>query len=213
MNQLVDKGLVRNFADIYRLTEEQLVALERMGKKSAQNLLTAIEKSKTRPLPNFIFALGIRHVGLQSAKILVAKFKTLEILMKAKPEELANIEGVGPVMAESIYEFFSTPENIQTIKELLSLGVKPGGEKVGVAAAHPEISGKTFVFTGALSSMTRSEAEKLVESLAGTAGKSVTRQTDYVVVGEEPGSKFAKAQQLGIKILSEEEFLRLVGKK
>lgn len=213
VNQLVDKGLVRNFADIYRLTEEQLVALERMGKKSAQNLLTAIEKSKTRPLPNFIFALGIRHVGLQSAKILAAKFKTLEALMKAKPEELANIEGVGPVMAESIYEFFSTPENIQTIKELLSLGVKPGEEKVGVEAAHPEISGKTFVFTGALSSMTRSEAEKLVESLGGTAGKSVTRQTDYVVVGEEPGSKLAKAQQLGIKILTEEEFLRLVGKK
>lgn len=213
VNQLADKGLVKNFADIYRLTEEGVAQLERMGKKSAQNLISSIEKSKSRPLANLIFALGIRHVGLQSAKILASRFKSLERLMKAREEELAEMEGIGPVMAESIREFFTTPENIKTIEDMFELGVKPKEEKLPAVALRPEVAGKTFVFTGTLESMSRGEAEKLVESLGGIAGKSVSSKTDFVVAGEEAGSKLAKAQQLGVKILNEAEFLRLVGKK
>ncbi|MCD6385587.1 NAD-dependent DNA ligase LigA [Candidatus Sumerlaeota bacterium] len=213
VQQLVDKGLVRNFADIYRLTIEKVAELERMGKKSAQNLIQNLEKSKKRPLHNFLYALGIRYVGLQSAKILASRFKSLKRIMNASYEELAETEGVGPVMAEAIKEFFTTSENIKTIEELFKLGIKPQEEVVPSVAAKPEVAGKTFVFTGTLDSMPRSEAEKLVESLGGSASKSVSRNTDYVVVGKEPGSKFTKAQQLGVKIINEDEFLKLIGKK
>ncbi len=213
VHQLVDKGLVTTFADIYRLDVEKLSSLERMGKKSARNLIEGIEKSKLRPLANFIFALGIRYVGLQSARILSSQIGTLDRLMTISLDELSAMDGVGPVMAESIYTFFTTAENVKTIHELIALGINPQEEKKPEISAQPGILGKTFVFTGGLVSMSRKDAEHIVESLGGHATGSVSGKTDFVVAGSEPGSKYEKAKSLGIQIITEDEFLRLVGKK
>jgi len=212
VDQLVGKLGVRGFGDLYRLTHEQIAGLERMGPKSAENLLRAIEASKTRPLWAFLFGLGIRHVGLQMAKLLAARFGTLRAIRKLKREDLQTVEGVGEIVAESIASFFHNPDNAAMLDDLLACGMKP----VGVPHAAPAeavaspIAGKTFVLTGTLSTMSRSEATQRIEAAGGKMSSSVSSKTDYVVVGEEPGSKLDKARQLGIKTLTEKEFLRLL---
>ena len=223
MGQLVAELGVRRFGDLYRLTLDEVAALERMGPKSAENLLGAIEASKTRPLAAFLFALGIRHVGLQSAKLLAARFGSLDAVRKAKREELEAVEGVGDIVAESIEAFFRNPDNIAMLDDLLDCGVRPaapagttgislrlkGTTGILPVAASP-LAGKTFVLTGSLSSMSRSEATRRIEAAGGKTSSSVSKKTDYVVVGAEPGSKLDKARRLGVKTLTEQEFLALL---
>ncbi|RMD69740.1 MAG: NAD-dependent DNA ligase LigA [Gammaproteobacteria bacterium] len=205
--QLVEKGLVETVADLYSLTKEQLLSLERMGDKSAENLLRAIERSKSTTLPRFLYALGIPEVGEATAKLLAEHFGSLEALMNASEEELMQVPGIGPVMAHNIVTFFRQPKNREVIERLLKAGVHwPEIKKKG---PRP-LEGKTFVFTGALSSMTREEAKARVEALGGHVSESVSKKTDYVVVGKNPGSKLERARALGIPTLDEEAFLKLL---
>jgi DNA ligase (NAD+) len=208
VDQLVETGLVRKLSDIYRLKKEDLVNLERMGEKSAQNLLEQIERSKNAGLARLIFALGIRYVGEHLAQVLAQHFPSLEALSNATYEELIQIPEIGPRIAQSIVDFFRNEENRKLIQELKELGVKTEAEK----PKEGPLSGKTFVFTGTLSAFPREEARRLVESLGGRVASSVSRKVDYVVVGADPGEKLRKAQELGITILTEEEFRKLVGR-
>jgi len=211
VNQMVDKGLVKDYADLYKLTIEQAASLERMAEKSATNLIEGIEKSKTRPLSSFIFALGIRYVGLQSAKILAGRFRSFEALAKASLEDLKGTEGIGGVMAESLYNFFQNKDNLVLIDKLFARGISPASEKIQAPAAGKEISsffaGKTFVLTGALSSMERDKAKEEIERRGGKTTDSVSKKTAYVIAGENPGSKLSKAQSLGVPLLDEKSFL------
>ncbi|MDZ7260919.1 MAG: NAD-dependent DNA ligase LigA, partial [candidate division KSB1 bacterium] len=209
VDQLVDKGLVKDVADLYFLTKDQLANLERMADKSAQNILDAIEASKDRDLPRLIHALGIRFVGEHTARILVEELKDMEGFKKATYDRLLEIYEIGPQVAESVAQFFSEEKNLKTLERLEKAGVKMG--KVALPKGD-KLAGKTFVFTGTLESFTRDEAQSLVESLGGHAASSVSKKTDYVVVGKDPGSKADKARELGVKILTEEEFKKIVGK-
>lgn len=207
---LVGRGLIKDPADLYFLTRNDLVSLERMAEKSASNLLASIERSKHPPLDKLIFALGIRHVGERMAKILAGRFSTLDGLMEASEEELKSIRDIGPEVSSSISRFFSNSSNRQVIEKLKRAGVTPQE-----TAPHREtkFSGKTFVFTGALTTMTRNEAKRIVETLGGQTVSSVARNTDYVVAGADAGSKLKKAREAGITILNENEFLELSGRK
>ncbi|MCX8065469.1 MAG: NAD-dependent DNA ligase LigA [Candidatus Hydrogenedentes bacterium] len=213
IEQLVNKGLVKNIADIYRLKMEQLVQLERMGKKSSQNLLNAIEASKNRPLSSLIFGLGIRHVGQHLAEVLAKHFGSIDKLMKASIEELTSIPEVGPIVAESIRDFFSTKENLQLIEDLRNLKVRMEEETASIEEGKNILKGMTFVVTGTLKNFTRDQIEQKIKSLGGKAVSSVSKNTDYLIVGESPGSKLEKAQRLGVKIISEEDFLNMIGEK
>ncbi len=206
---LVDMGLVRDVADIYQLKEEDLEQLPGFARKKAQNLIRAIEKSKETTLARFIYALGIRHVGEVTAQILAEHFKSLNRLMEARLEDLLSIEGIGPEVATSIVEYFRDKHNRERIRRLLEAGIhfKEAEKK----PQEKPLAGMTFVFTGALSSMTREEAKRRVQELGGRVGSSVSRQVDYVVVGERPGSKYERARRLGVRTISEEEFLKLIG--
>lgn len=206
--QLVDRGLVKDVGDLYFLTKEQLASLDRMAEKSAENLLEALERSKEREPARVLCALGIRHVGEHVARVLMDHFGSIDRLAKASADELESVPGIGPEVAGSVVDFFSHEENMRVLEKLKRAGLKFEVEK---EAARP-LSGKKFVFTGTLSSMTRSEAEELIRKLGGEASSSVSRRTDYVVVGENPGSKLERARQLGVKTITEEEFLRMVGK-
>jgi DNA ligase (NAD+) len=181
---------------------------ERMGDKLAENLLAAIEKSKERELARFIFALGIRHVGEHTAKLLANAFGSIENLENATEEELLSIREIGPQVARSITTFFHNPKNIEVIGRMLASGVRPTVEKKKVGG---KFTGKTFVFTGTRPRFSRDEAKRLVENEGGHAAGSVSKKTDYVVAGEEAGSKLDKARELGVKVLSEEGFLEMVG--
>ena len=205
----VDKGFLRDITDIYRLKDraEELEKLEGFGKKSVSNLLNAIENSKNPTLPRFLYALGIRHVGEHMAHILAENFGSLEKIKSASLEELTAIPGIGEKVAHSIYHYFRNPENLKLIDDLFKLGVRVVEEP---KEEERPLEGKTFVFTGALESMTRSEASKKVKELGGKVSSSVSKNTDFVVVGENPGSKYEKARKLGVRILSEEEFVRLL---
>lgn len=207
IEQLLNLDLVRNVADIYTLKEEQFMQFERMGKKLSENLLNAIEASKTRDLSRLIFALGIRHVGEHTAKLLATSFGTIDHLAQATEEELRSIREVGPQVAESIADFFRNEENLEVIRRLQEYGVRPQVEEKRVGG---RFTGKTFVFTGALTRFTRDEAKKMVELEGAHAAGSVSKKTDYVVAGAEAGSKLEKARQLGVKVLTEEEFLELM---
>ncbi|MBX6311582.1 MAG: NAD-dependent DNA ligase LigA [Isosphaeraceae bacterium] len=212
IEQLVDQGLVKSLADLYRLDEATLANLERMGKKSAQNLLAALEASKTRPLDRFLTGLTIRHVGTRSAEILAGRFHTLEALRNAAYEELEAIPGLGPVLAKSIYDFFQNPENQRLIDDLLSVGVAPQPVYASPEAnARLPLAGKTFVITGTLPKRSRAEAEMLIKQHGGRVTSSVSKATNYLLVGEDPGSKLDKAKQLGIPTLDEAELERMVG--
>jgi len=208
--QLVDTKLIRDPADIYFLKKEKLLTLERMAEKSANNLLAAIERSKTPPLEKFIYALGIRHVGEHMARVLAGSFTTLDGLMAATEDDLLAIRDIGPEVASSITRFFSEQSNKKVIEKFRKAGVKP------VEKSRPKetrLAGKSFVFTGTLSRLTRNEAKEIVESLGASATDSVTKTTDYVVAGELPGSKLEKARASGIKIINEKEFLKLTGRE
>jgi DNA ligase (NAD+) len=208
IDQLVDTGLVRWIPDLYRLTLEPLVELERMGRKSAQNLLDGIAASKDRGLTRVLTGLAIRHVGEKVADLLAQEFGNIDALMQASAERLAQINGVGPVLAESIFKFFQGTDGRKVIEELRSLGVKLT-EEPRPSAAQPgktDLSGKTVVVTGTLKNYGRGEIEDLIRKHGGKVTGSVSKKTDYVLVGENPGSKLEKARLLGIQILTEEEF-------
>jgi len=207
IEQLLSLRLVQDVADIYSLTEADFMQFERMGKKLAENLLHAIESSKTRDLSRLIFALGMRHVGEHTAKLLASAFGSLENLAGASEEELTSIREVGPQVAASISDFFKNEENLRVLERLKAAGVSPKIEEKRVGG---RFTGKTFVFTGSLSKFTRDEAKKMVEQEGGHAAGSVSKKTDYVVAGAEAGSKLEKAMQLGVKVLTEEEFLELM---
>ena len=210
-NMLVDRGLVKDLADIYYLKKEDLLKLPGFAEKSATKLIEAIERSKRRPLARFLYAIGIPNVGEYTAKVLAKKFKTLENIMKASYEDLLKIEGFGPETARSIYEFFRDENNLRVLEKMFKAGVSPI-EEMEEEKESP-IKDKVFVFTGTLSSMTRAQAKALVEERGGIVKNSVSRKVDYVVVGENPGSKYERAKALGLKIINEEEFLRLLGIK
>lgn len=206
---LIEEGLVKDVADLYYLKKEQLARLERMGEKSASNVIRSIEKSKERPFSRVLFALGISFVGSETADILAGHFKSLNELARASREELLAIPTIGPKVAESITAFFRQESNLKIIEKLRNAGVK-----LEIEAIPPKelpLSGMEFVLTGKLESFARSEAEARIKELGGGVGSSVSRKTSYVVVGADPGSKLDKAKALGIKILSEEDFLRLLG--
>ncbi len=210
VEQLITAGIIRDIPDLYKIRKEDLLSLEGFAEKSAQNLLEAIERSKNTTLPRFIFALGIRHVGEVTAQVLAKHFKSLERLMNATVDELEAIPGIGPEVAKSIYQWFQDKKNQELIRSLLEAGITV--EPMEAEKRLP-LEGKSFVFTGGLKSMKRSEAKKLVMSLGGEVQSTVGKNTDFVVVGENPGSKLKKARQLGIKTIGEDEFLEMVGMK
>ena len=206
VDQLVERGLVRDLADLYRLGDEQLAALDRMGKKSAANLRAQIERSKQRTLPSFLVALGIRQVGEATAKALAEQFGTLEHVMDASEDALQEVRDVGPEVAKSIRRFFAERQNRGVIRRLLDAGVRPAP----VTRRKGPLAGKKFVLTGALTTMTRPEAQRRIEARGGRVVSSVSKESDYVVVGAEAGSKLAKAKALGVRTIDEDEFVRLV---
>ena len=204
---LVDAGLVKSIADLYRLKEGEVAKLERFGKLSAKNLVEAIHKSKTPTLAKFITALGIRHVGAQTATSLAREFKTLDSLVNASEDDLLKIPDIGEVVAESILAWFSDEDNLKLLDELKELGVAPLEEKV----ENLPLAGKSYIITGTLSSMGREEAEDKLRELGATVTSSVTKNTTALIVGEKPGkSKLTKADKLGIETINENEFLKLV---
>jgi DNA ligase (NAD+) len=211
VDQLVDKGLVKDVADLYSLKMEDLAALERMAEKSAQNLLDEIEASKKNSLARLIYALGIQFVGERTGQLLAEHFTSLEELAAAKEEELEEVPEVGPKVAASIVEFFSEPANLKLIKKLRKAGVHPTAEKRKVKS--DKFVGKSFVFTGGLANRSREEAGEIVQQHGGKVSGSVSKKTDYVVVGTDPGSKYDKAKELGVTILTEGEFEKLLGLK
>lgn len=207
IDQLLRLRLATTVADLYRLTREDFMQFDRMGDKLAENLLAAIRQSTERDLARFIFALGIRHVGEHTAKLLADAFGSIENLMNAPVEELLTIREVGPQVAQSIRSFFANERNREVVAGLLDAGVRPSATSKRVGG---RFTGKTFVFTGALTRFTRDAAKAMVEREGGHAAGSVSKKTDYVVAGSEAGSKLDKARSLGVPVLSEEEFLTLM---
>jgi DNA ligase (NAD+) len=208
IEQLVDKGYIRSYADLFSLKQEQFRLLERMGEKSSENIQAAIEKSKTIKLSRFIFALGIRHVGENVAVLLSQRFKTIDRLSAASLETLSSIEGLGPIIAGSIRAFFDNPKNFEAVKSMIANGVvisQNQQKQEGV------FSGKTLVLTGTLRQMSRNEAKQAIIREGGKVGNSVTRRTDYLIAGESPGSKLGQALEFGIPVMSETEFLKQLG--
>ena len=197
---LVKEGMLNDIADIYRLEEEKIEKLERMGKKSANNLINNIEKSKTQDLYRFIFALGIPFIGVNAAKILSNHFRSLESIQSATMDALVDIEGIGDKMAQSIVEFFRKRKNIELLNRLINAGVKPKlPEKTSVE--NQPLKGKTFVITGTLPGMSREEAKVIIERYGGKTSSSVSAKSDYLLAGDNPGSKFSKAKLLNVEII------------
>jgi DNA ligase (NAD+) len=210
IDQLVDKGMLKDIADLYYLTQDDLASLERMAAKSAENLVRALEKSKHPTLARFLYALGMRHVGEHIAQVLARELPSMDRFYQISAGELQDIAGIGPEVAQSIYRFFHDKKNREVIKRL---------QKAGITIAEPSahrampLQGKTFLFTGALEGMTRDVARDLVLAFGGEIASSAGKGVDYVVVGKEPGSKYTKAKELGLTIVDEDEFKRLVGKR
>lgn len=210
VTSLVDSGLVADAADLYTLTAEQVLKLERMGPKSAQNLIEAIAASKQTGLARLLFGLGIRFVGAKAAATLARHFGDIDSVAKASADELTALDEIGPRIAESVVEYFARPESERLIAKLAAAGVKLTEEKRRTTEILP-LTGKTFVLTGTLPTLTRNEAAELIESKGGKVTSSVSKKTDYVVAGEEAGSKLDKAQKLGITVLNEAELMTLLG--
>jgi len=209
VNQLTDRGMVKNVADIYKLTKADLLQLERMGNKSAQNVLDEIEASKKLPLERVIYGLGIRFVGERTAQFLAEHFGSMDALMDAGEEELRQVNEVGPRIAESIAEFFQEPKNRELVRRLRQSGLIFTGKK---KERGTKLAGKTFVLTGTLAHYTRDEAKKLIEDAGGRVSGSVSKKTDYVIAGDDAGSKLDKAKKLGVKVIREEEMEELLGR-
>jgi DNA ligase (NAD+) len=210
VDQLVEKGLVHDVADLYSLTHEQLANLERMGDKSASNLLQEIDNSRKASLSRLIFALGIHFVGERTAQLLADHFSSLERLAKASEAELLEVEEVGPKVAESILEFFAERRNCEVIDKLRKAGLRFEQAKAHKPAGH--LAGKQFVLTGTLPRYSRDEAKRMIEEAGGRVIGSVSKKTDYVVVGADPGSKLEKARSLGVKTIDEGELVKLLGR-
>jgi len=210
VEQLVEKGMVKTVADLYALKRDELADLERMAEKSAQNLLNEIDKSKNTTLGRFLHALGIPQVGEATAELLATHFGTLEVIMNANRDTLEQVPGIGPAMADDIEAFFREKHNRDVIAKLQKSGVHWPRVKPRVAGEQP-LAGKTFVLTGTLSSMSRDEAKKRIQSLGGKVSGSVSQKTNYVVVGEEPGSKADKARELNVEMIDEKTFVKLIG--
>ena len=208
VEQLIEKGLISNIADIYDLKLEDIASLKKNGKKFAQNLIDAIEESKNRDLSNLITALGIRHVGKKLAKVLARKYKTLDNLMSANVEELASKDDIGEVIAQSIHTFFNEEQTIDLINRLKSAGINT--QSLQEESTDTRFEGKTFVLTGALSKYSREQASDIIERLGGKTSSSVSKKTSYVLAGEDAGSKLTKAQSLGVTVISEEEFEEMI---
>lgn len=206
---LVDQGMVKDVADVYVLTREQVLGLERFGEKSADNLIAAIEGSKQRELSRLVFGLGIRDVGEQTAKLLVQQFHSMDRLALASLEELQQISGLGPVVSQSVFDFFQEEHNLRVLEKLKQAGLRME-EEVSEGVAGGPLVGQTYVFTGRLERMARPAAEAMVAKLGGKAGSAVTKQTTSLVAGAEAGSKLEKAQKLGVKVMTENEFLDMI---
>ena len=210
IEQLVEKGLVKNFADIYRLDKNTLIGLERMGEKSAENLIAAIGATAGRSMSRVLAALGIMHVGKRAAEVLAENFGEIEKLLAAQAEELERIYEIGPVIAASIYEFFHTPQSRSIFDELLKhIKIPSAGS---IAANTGPLSGKTVVVTGTIERHSRGDIEQLVKEYGGRPTGSVSKKTDLVIVGENAGTKAAKAEKLGIKIIDPQQFFALIGR-
>jgi DNA ligase (NAD+) len=207
VERLLALGLIRDSAGLYGLKAEQLAGLERLGDKSAANIVAAIEASKKRPLGRVLLALGIPHVGSENAELLVRRFGSVVRLREASTEEIADTPGIGPIIADSIREFFGDPRNLDLIARLEEAGVTMaapvGAEGAGAGATVGPLTGKAFVLTGTLPSLSREEATELIVAAGGRVSGSVSAKTDYVVVGEAPGSKLDRARELGIAVLDE----------
>jgi DNA ligase (NAD+) len=208
VTQLTDRGLVKDVADIYKLTKANLLSLERMGDKSAENVLKEIERSKQLPLERVIFGLGIRFVGERTAQFLAEHFGSIDALENATEEELQQVQEVGPRIAKSIVEFFAEPKNRELVEELRAAGVTLKGKK---KQRGTKLAGKTFVLTGTLANYSRDEAKKMIEDAGGKVTGSVSKKTDYVVAGEDAGSKLEKAKELGVPVINEDEMRSIVG--
>jgi DNA ligase (NAD+) len=207
VDQLVDKGLLRSYAEVFQLETQTLAGLERMGAKSAENLMQAIDNSKRIRLARFLFALGIRHVGEHVAAILAGRFRSLEDLTNCSKEDLTVIEGIGEVVAESIVSFFRQAENVNAIQRLLDSGVRLVYEANQQAG---RLDGKVFVLTGTLASLTRPQAKELIEGSGGKVGGAVNRRTDFLVAGAAPGSKLQRARELGVAVIDETALLKML---
>ncbi len=214
IDQLVETGLVRSFADLYRLTEEQLIALDRMAAKSARNLITGkdgIVASKDRGLARLLSALSIRHVGARVAAVLAENFADLDELSQADQQRLSQINEIGEIIARSVYVFLHSDYGRETIEDLRSVGVSMKSLSPAASAAAGPLAGKTLVVTGTLSKYSRDEIETLIRQHGGRAASSVSKNTDYLVAGEKAGSKLDKARKLAVPIIDEAEFERLLG--
>jgi len=213
IDQLVEKGLIKDFSNLYFLKRNDLISLERMGEKSVDNLLDAIEKSKKKSLANLIYGLGIRYVGVHTSEVITRYYFTLDKLERARLEELFEINEIGPKIAESIILFFMEKENLAIIERLRSAGLNfnQEEEKMRKGKVAQILVEKQFVLTGTLKDFTRSQAKEIISKLGGRVTDSVSKKTDYVVVGEEPGTKYQKAQELGVNIINEEEFKKIAG--
>ena len=214
VEQLVDAGLVRSFADLYHLKDRthDLLALERMGKKSAENLLAAIDKSKSHPLSRVLAGLGIPHIGVSTARVLAAHFRSMDALQEADTDALEAVEGVGPELAKSVHAFFMNPVGRQLVEKLHEAGVvMTEPEPAGAAAGSRPFEGMSIVVTGTLEGFGRKEIQDLIRQLGGKVTGAVSKKTDFVVVGEDAGSKLDKARELKIETIDEAEFRRRAG--
>jgi DNA ligase (NAD+) len=204
--QFVDKGLVQNLADLYTLRKEQLLELEGFAEKSATQLIQGLEKCKQAPLVRFLIGLGIRHVGAHIAKVLANHYGSLLAIQKATKEKLQAIHEIGPEIAASVESFFQEERNLAVIQHMQELGVRIQESKKSATSTEQPFLGKIFVVTGTLQDMTREEAKRKIEALGGRVTSSVSKHTDYVIAGKDPGSKLDSATKLGVTILNEEKF-------
>jgi DNA ligase (NAD+) len=207
VNQLVDANMVQNFGDLYSLGLDKLMTLERMGKKSAENLLSGIEASKTRGLSRVLNAISIRHVGQRVAQILARRFNDIDSLMAADLETLSSVDEIGPIIAKSVFDFFQSSEGQEIVSQLRVSGVSLTASEEDKVDSSGTLAGKTLVVTGTLKKYSRDEIERLIERLGGRASSSVSKKTDFLVAGEDAGSKLEKAKSLGVPILTEAEFV------
>jgi DNA ligase (NAD+) len=212
IDQLVDAGLLKTFADIFRLRKEQLIELERMGEKSAQNVIDSIQASRERGLDRLIAGLGIRHVGNRVAYVLASHFGSLDAIAAATQDELSEVNEIGEVIADSVHDFFHNDAGRETIRQLRDVGIDPKFAKPQAADARAlPLAGQTVVVTGTLEKLGRAEIEELIVKVGGKASGSVSKKTSFVVAGESAGSKLEKAKELGVPVLRESEFLQRIG--
>ena len=209
INQLIDSEIVRDAADLYSLQKEDLLKLERMGEKSADNLLKAIEASKENELDKLLFGLGIRHVGAKVARILAEEFGTVKNLLAAEPEQLAAIRDIGDKIAESVVTWLSVPTNVDLLERLEKAGLKMEFAVRAKSESNP-FFGKTLVFTGTLPTLGRAEAQTMAQDVGAKVSGSVSKKTDYVIAGAEAGSKLEKAEKLGVTVIDEATFLQMI---